>query len=56
MRIIEKIVAMLSAHVLIFNKMKEIHASMINVLKVCFLTYDDIQQLGNRSDIIYTYV
>ena len=47
--------AMLSSDVLIINNKGEITATMINTLKVCCVTYDDLQQFGNRPEIIYTY-
>jgi hypothetical protein len=46
---------MLSSDILIINNKGEINASMINTLKVCCVTYDDIQHFGNRPEIIYTY-
>jgi hypothetical protein len=46
---------MLSSDILIINNKGEINASMINTLKVCCVTYDDLQQFGNRPEIIYTY-
>ena len=47
--------AMLSSDVLIINNRGEINSPMINTLKVCCVTYDDLQQFGNRPEIIYTY-
>jgi hypothetical protein len=46
---------MLSSDVLIINNKGEINSTMINTLKVCCATYDDLQQLGNKPEIIYTY-
>jgi hypothetical protein len=47
--------AMLSSDVLIINSRGEINSPMINTLKVCCVTYDDIKQFGNKPEIIYTY-
>ena len=46
---------MLSSDVLIINNKGDINSTMINTLKVCCVTYDDLQQFGNRPEIIYTY-
>jgi hypothetical protein len=47
--------AMLSSDVLIINSRGEINSPMLNTLKVCCVTYDDIKQFGNKPEIIYTY-
>jgi hypothetical protein len=47
--------AMLSSDVLIINSRGEINSTMINTLKVCCVTFDDIKQFGNKPEIIYTY-
>ena len=46
--------AMLSSDVLIINSKGEINSTMINTLKVCCVTYDEIKQFGNKPEIIYT--
>ena len=45
---------MLCADVLIINCKGEINAQMVNTLKVCCITYDDLKHFGNSPEIIYT--
>ena len=45
---------MLSSDVLIINSRGELNSIMVNTLKVCCATYDDLKQFGNSPEIIYT--
>ena len=45
---------MLCADVLIINCKGEINSEMVNTLKVCCVTYDDLKKSGNSPEIIYT--
>jgi hypothetical protein len=47
--------AMLSADILIINNKGEINANMINTLKMCTLTFDQIKNPGYYPDIYYIF-
>ena len=46
---------MLSSDVLIINNRVKISSRMTKTLELSCVTYDDLQQFGNRPEIIYTY-
>ena len=47
--------AMLSSDLLIINSKGDIHLKMIDNLKICCSIFDDIQQFGNKQEIMYSY-
>lgn len=47
--------AMLSSDILIINNKGEINANMINTLKMCTLTFDQIKKPGYYPEIYYIF-
>ena len=46
---------MLSSDILIINNKGEINANMINTLKMCTLTFDEIKKSGYYPEIYYIF-